>query len=53
MKKGLDVSEHIIFKIYTSSGLGATLSRHFLSKIKNTAQNSRNGLGVRCKIVLK
>ena len=40
MKKGLDVSEHIIFKIYTSSGLGATLSRHFLSKIKNTAQKS-------------
>jgi hypothetical protein len=40
MKKGLDVREHIIFKIYTSSGLDATLSRHFLSTIKNTAKQS-------------
>lgn len=40
MKKGLDVSEHILFKIYISNGLGVTLSRDLLSKMKNTVQKS-------------
>ena len=41
MKKGHDVSEHILFKIYTSRGLSATLSRDFLSKMKNTVLKSK------------